>query len=82
MSMDLQERRQKLVEDMHVAIAQRDRLSAAARDAATQVERYAGALALCDELLKQEPAVVVAGTACDIDDIDKGALRPATVRRG
>jgi hypothetical protein len=76
--MTLAERRQKLVEDMHVAIAQRDRLSAAARDAATQVERYAGALALCDELLAQESADPGAAPG----EIDKGALRPATVRRG
>jgi hypothetical protein len=50
--MNLDDRRGQLVRDMQEAIAQRDRLFAAARDASSQVERFQGAIALCDELLR------------------------------
>jgi hypothetical protein len=49
--MNLAERRARLVTDIQAATAQRDQHSAAAREAATHVERLLGALALIDELL-------------------------------
>jgi hypothetical protein len=52
MSMDLAERRARLLSDLELASQQRDRLTAAAQDAARQVEQFRGAIALIDELLR------------------------------